>query len=118
MFLTTNRIESMDAAFESRIHLSLQYHGLDKAARRQVWATFLHRSSEIQESNVGAFSEADLDRLAKIQLNGRQIKNTLKTAQLLASKYDECLGMRHLTTVLNLRKANEKKMVSFLGGGD
>lgn len=118
MFLTTNRIESMDPAFESRIHLSLQYHELDKAARRQVWSTFLHRSSEMEESNVGAFSDADLDRLAKVPLNGRQIKNMLKTAQLLASRYDEVLGMKHLTMVLDLRNANEKRVVSFLGGGE
>jgi hypothetical protein len=42
----------------------------------------------------------------------------LKTAQLLASKYDEGLGMGHLETVLRLRRANEKKSVGFFGGGD
>lgn len=114
MFLTTNRIENMDAAFESRIHLSLQYHELDKASRRQIWSTFLLRSSETRNSNVGAFTDAEIDRLAKVQLNGRQIKNVLKTAQLLASKYDECLGMSHLETVLKLREANKKRTVGFL----
>lgn len=36
MFLTTNRVDNMDAAFESRIHLTLQYNELDRASRRQV----------------------------------------------------------------------------------
>ena len=107
MFLTTNRVDNMDAAFESRIHLTLQYNELDKASRRQVWATFLDRCYDMRDSTVGKFTDAELDRLAKVQLNGRQIKNVLKTAQLLASKYDEVLGMGHLETVLKLRKANE-----------
>jgi hypothetical protein len=115
MFLTTNRVENMDAAFESRIHLSLQYNELDKPSRRQIWSRFLDRSSQTRNSNIGAFTEAELDKLAKVQLNGRQIKNVLKTAQLLASKYDECLGMGHLETVLKLREANKKKGLSFLG---
>ncbi|KAF2265557.1 P-loop containing nucleoside triphosphate hydrolase protein [Lojkania enalia] len=116
LFLTTNRIENMDAAFESRIHLTLNYNELDKVSRRHIWQIFLDRSFEAQHSNIGAFTDAELDRLAKAQLNGRQIKNTLKIAQLLASKQDECLGMSHLETVLNLRKANEKRKVSFFSG--
>jgi hypothetical protein len=36
MFLTTNRVENMDSAFESRIHLMLQYENLDKSARREI----------------------------------------------------------------------------------
>ncbi|KAF2792672.1 putative ATP-dependent zinc metalloprotease FtsH [Melanomma pulvis-pyrius CBS 109.77] len=109
MFLTTNRVDNMDAAFESRIHLTLNYNELDKASRRQVWSTFLDRCYEMRDSSVGKFTDAEVDRLAKVQLNGRQIKNVLKTAQLLASKYDECLGIGHLETVLKLRKANEKR---------
>jgi len=120
MFLTTNRLENMDAAFESRIHLTLNFTDLDKTSRKQVWSTFLNRSAQAKDSNVGvgAFSDADLDKLSKEKLNGRQIKNVLKTAQLLASKYDEGLGMGHLETVLRLRRANEKKSVGFFGAGE
>ncbi|KAF1971941.1 P-loop containing nucleoside triphosphate hydrolase protein [Bimuria novae-zelandiae CBS 107.79] len=116
MFLTTNRLENMDAAFESRIHLTLNYSDLDKTSRKHVWSTFLTTHARTKHSNVGAFTDAELEKLAKVQLNGRQIKNVLKTAMLLASKYDECLGMGHLETVLRLRKANEKKTVGFFGG--
>ena len=107
------RLEHMDAAFESRIHLTLNYAELDKPSRRQVWSKFLTRNSQI--AHTGNFTETDLDKLAKVQMNGRQIKNVLKTAQLLAARYDESLAMSHLDTVLNLRKANEKK-VGFFGG--
>lgn len=118
MFLTTNRIEHMDAAFESRIHLTLNYTDLDKASRRHVWTTFLTSHARGKDSNVGVFTEAELDRLSKEKLNGRQIKNMIKTARLLACSHDECLGMGHLETVLRLRKANERKTVGFFGGGE
>jgi SpoVK/Ycf46/Vps4 family AAA+-type ATPase len=36
LFLTSNRVENIDAAFESRIHLSLQYGRLTFEARKQV----------------------------------------------------------------------------------
>lgn len=36
LFLTTNRVDNIDAAFESRIHLSLQYEELDTASRHHV----------------------------------------------------------------------------------
>ena len=115
MFLTTNRLENMDAAFESRIHLTLNYSDLDKTSRKHVWSTFLTTHARTKNSNVGTFTDAELEKLAKVPLNGRQIKNVLKTATLLASKYDECLGMSHLDTVLRLRKSNEKKTVGFFG---
>ena len=38
LFLTTNRVEHMDPAFASRIHVSLEYPALDAAARAAVWA--------------------------------------------------------------------------------
>ena len=115
MFLTTNRVDNMDAAFESRIHLSLQYNELDKASRRQIWASFLDRSSKTHNSNVGSFTDAELDRLAKAPLNGRQIKNILKTAQLLASKYDECLGMGAFGHRIETQRSEQEKECELFG---
>lgn len=103
LFLTTNRVENMDAAFESRIHLSLQYNELDKASRQHVWQTFLTRSAR-----AGAFSAEQIDELANEELNGRQIKNVLKTAQLLASDQGKGLGYEHVKTVMEIRKDNRR----------
>ncbi|KAF2804787.1 putative AAA family ATPase [Mytilinidion resinicola] len=104
LFLTTNRVDNIDAAFESRIHLSLQYDDLDQASRHHVWSTFLSRSS-----NVGNFTSQEVDKLAAVPLNGRQIKNILKTAQLLASKQGGDLRYSHVDTVMRLRAANARK---------
>lgn len=101
LFLTTNRVENIDAAFESRIHLSLQYEDLDFESRRHVWATFLARIA-----SVDPFADEQLDRLAQRSMNGRQIKNVLKTAQLLATKKEAPLCFAHVETVLKLREAN------------
>ncbi|KAE8140275.1 P-loop containing nucleoside triphosphate hydrolase protein [Aspergillus pseudotamarii] len=95
LFLTTNRAESIDPAFESRIHVSVRYPDLDTKSRRQIWAQFLGEN--------GGFSSEQLNDLAQVKLNGRQIKNILKTAHLLAREQDHDLGYDHIRTVLDLR---------------
>ncbi|CAI7664928.1 unnamed protein product [Penicillium manginii] len=100
LFLTTNRADEIDPAFESRIHVSLAYQNLDFTSRRHVWCQFLARSV-----NTEVFSEGELDRLAAVELNGRQIKNMLKTAGLLAWSQKKDLNFEHVQTVLNLRKS-------------
>ena len=44
----------------------------------------------------------DIERLSQLDMNGRQIKNILKTAQLLASKRGEGLGYGHVNTVMDV----------------
>ncbi|KNG83361.1 AAA family ATPase [Aspergillus nomiae NRRL 13137] len=85
LFLTTNRAESIDPAFESRIHMS-------------IWAQFLGGSR--------GFLSEQLDSLAQVKLNGRQIKNVLKTAHLLACEQDLDIEYDHVRAVLGLRAAN------------
>ncbi|CAI7636579.1 unnamed protein product [Penicillium discolor] len=98
LFLTTNRTQNIDPAFESRIHLSLAYKELDAESRRQIWTQFLTRTS-----NVEAFTDEQLDQVAKSQLNGRQIKNVIKTAGLLAGSKGRGLLYEDLKMVLALR---------------
>ncbi|KAK3904186.1 P-loop containing nucleoside triphosphate hydrolase protein [Staphylotrichum tortipilum] len=85
LFLTTNRFSRIDYAFQSRIDLLLPYHDLDAAARKQVWQNFL---DHFGPDKFGV-SDQDLDRLARLPLNGREIKNLLKSAQLLTARRKE-----------------------------
>lgn len=101
LFLTTNRAENIDPAFDSRIHVSLAYKNLDEASRRHVWAQFLERTA-----NTEKFSDGELDELAKAELNGRQIKNMLKTAGLLAWSQETTLKFEHVKVVMGLRQSN------------
>lgn len=104
LFLTTNRIANMDAAFESRIHLTLEYPNLDVAARRTIWTTFFGRAAgEDSENNEASIDESELSRLCSLNLNGRQIKNIMKMAQLLAVQSETALKYEHVQTVLSIQ---------------
>ena len=52
MFLTTNRVSTIDPAFESRIDVSISYPDLTVELRCQIWTKSLFRSEEIR-SGVG-----------------------------------------------------------------
>jgi hypothetical protein len=54
-----------------RIHLSLQYDAPDLAARKSIWQNFAKATSNSRLTMD--LSEADLDTLAAIPLNGRQV---------------------------------------------
>ncbi|KAF2459865.1 P-loop containing nucleoside triphosphate hydrolase protein [Lineolata rhizophorae] len=83
LFLTTNRIETMDIAFQSRIHIAIEFKALDSLVRRQIWENFIHR---LDVGEAGAKKEllAALDDLQEWDLNGRQIRNVLSIAQSIA----------------------------------
>ncbi|KAI0420248.1 P-loop containing nucleoside triphosphate hydrolase protein [Xylaria grammica] len=97
LFLTTNRVKNMDDAFNSRIHFRLAYPDLNEQARRKVWEGFLGRQQGGHD-----VSGDDLAKLEKLDINGRVIKNVLKSATLLSSHQDEKLSFRHLQTVLQI----------------
>ena len=51
MFLTTNRVQTFDAAFQSRIHISLEYPELDYKSRKAVWLNFLKQHDVAQAAS-------------------------------------------------------------------
>ncbi|KAK7941599.1 uncharacterized protein PG986_013986 [Apiospora aurea] len=80
LFLTTNRMESVDAAFQSRIDLMLPFDPLTEAARAEVWRNFVATNGGSDRFGI---SSDDLAQLAAMDLNGREIKNLVKTALVL-----------------------------------
>lgn len=137
LFLTTNRVETFDEAFQSRIHIALRYSDLDRKAKRIIWKTFLDmvareelslaqddgEDAEKQDDASSTTSEAtltveekklreivtseELETLARRELNGRQIKNVVRTAQALAGSMMEPLSLKHLTRVLEVTEQFE-----------
>jgi hypothetical protein len=101
MFLTTNRISDFDAAFESRIHLTIHYPALDTASRLHIWKTFVRMGDS--ESRL---SDSDLETLAKNEMNGREIKNIIKTGRLLSKQQKVPLAMEHVEMVLKVKKGD------------
>ncbi|KAG6357689.1 hypothetical protein INS49_013568 [Diaporthe citri] len=74
MMLTTNRVKSLDQAFQSRIHFCLDYPDLTFDARRMIWSNFIQKASQDIEVTL---QDEDMNKLAQQALNGRQIKNVV-----------------------------------------
>ena len=97
LFLTTNRGDAIDKAFESRIHLTLRYPELSTDAKYHIWEQFLSRAAS------SALDPLEMSKLANLSLNGRQIKNIVKTASLLArSQASPSIQVKHIETVLEV----------------
>jgi len=97
LFLTSNRIESLDPAFQTRITLALHYEPLDLEGRMQVWENLLLRSGKSPDL-------LDLKALAGPVLNGREIKNALRLAMALAADEGGVLSqelLRETATIVN-----------------
>ena len=73
LFLTTNRVETFDDAFQSRIHVALRYGELTTKAKRSVWKMFLDKVQAKDGIDTAQFKEGDYDKLARHNLNGRQV---------------------------------------------
>ncbi|KAI7777894.1 hypothetical protein LA080_002946 [Diaporthe eres] len=104
MFLTTNRIESFDPAFESRIHLTINYPKLDQSSRLHIWRTFANLGAA--DGSTSELDEESMVRLAEAELNGRQIKNVVKTARLLAAGDKSPLRLDHVETVMRVKRGD------------
>lgn len=85
MFLTTNKIENIDDAFQSRIDIILPYGDLTAEARLQVWVNFINKTGG---TGVFDLTEEQVQKLAQgYNLNGREIKNLVKSSLLVAGKF-------------------------------
>jgi SpoVK/Ycf46/Vps4 family AAA+-type ATPase len=87
LLLTTNHLEMMDEAFESRIHFSYNYLSPDLASRRQIWDLLLRNAAKSGTVKV-ELDEEGREILAKMPLNGRQIKNIVGVAMKLCNGED------------------------------
>lgn len=114
MFLTTNRREAFDRAFESRIDLALEYPALDTEARLKIWKMFLGGSMDQEPEVAGdkasgsdlqaGLSGPDFERLSKIVMNGREIKNVVKVSKMLASRERRKVCIQDVEKVLRAKR--------------
>ena len=102
MFLTTNRVQDFDRAFQSRIHMAVHYTQLPFASRRALWKAFVVRACDGVAPDW--LSDQKLDQLAGVELNGRQIKNVVKTAHTIAKSSGSRLENVHIQSSLKYTK--------------
>ncbi|KAJ9200595.1 hypothetical protein DTO164E3_1353 [Paecilomyces variotii] len=110
LFLTTNRVETFDEAFQSRIHIALRYGDLNTKAKRAIWKMFLRKVQAMDGLETVTFTEKDYDELARHNLNGRQIKNSVRTAQALAINEKAPLSMTHIKCVLEVAETFDRDL--------
>lgn len=80
LFLTTNRVKNIDKAFYSRVSVGIRFTDADDDKRQKIWENLLDAAG-VKGVNAHA--------LAKIDANGRQIKNAIRIAQTLAKAKGE-----------------------------
>lgn len=113
LILTTNRVGTFDEAFKSRIQLAMHYPVLGEAERWTIWA-------KIIDSLNGDVDRQELkrsrDKLARCPLNGRQIRNTIKTAKQLALYEKVPLGYGHIDSAIKVADEFETYVQKSHGG--
>ena len=93
LFLTTNRVGTIDEAFRSRIHMTLYYPPLDLTQTKAIWEDNLDkvvmRNKEmlVDRTEILRYAEklhTEHIQRHKVGWNGRQIRNAFQTAVALA----------------------------------
>lgn len=99
LFLTTNRRRDFDDAFHNRLHVTLEYNELDAPSRTNIWRDHITRSA--QKNMTYQWTEEMYEALGQLNLNGRDIKNCVRTAYAYTKAVDgEDLGLGQILRVL------------------
>ncbi|KAH7305052.1 P-loop containing nucleoside triphosphate hydrolase protein [Rhexocercosporidium sp. MPI-PUGE-AT-0058] len=89
LILTTNRVEAIDDAFQSRIHFCYSYTELTPLSRKSIWLRFLEKA---KASGLALdIPSGGIDELSHMNLNGRQIKNIMKISESIAIEEQQTL---------------------------
>lgn len=108
VFLTTNRLGSLDQAMKSRIHLALGYAPPGIETRRQIWTQVLERIPK-EELGIEDIDDEIVSLLQK-KLNGREIANATTTARTLARFQKRKLELEHIENVLRVREEFDRSL--------
>ncbi|THY10958.1 P-loop containing nucleoside triphosphate hydrolase protein [Aureobasidium pullulans] len=112
LILTTNRVGMFDEAFKSRVQLAIHFPSLGQEQRLQIWSNFI----ESMESEVDIRGIRKMYTiLSMAHLNGRQIRNTIKTARQLALFKKEVMGYTHLQETIKISNEFEDYMQQAMG---
>ncbi|KXH40497.1 ATPase [Colletotrichum nymphaeae SA-01] len=114
MFLTSNRIGAFDQAFQSRIHITIGMPEFDEPLRKEVWKIFIQDlGRKRRDGSPALLSREECKALgsevtkswASQPLNGRQIRNCVRSALALAEDKGVKPDASHFNKVLKLGNA-------------
>lgn len=116
MILTTNRINSIDIAVQSRIHLAIRYSDLTKEQKQNIFQLFLKQLEPDSINNHEKIIEYVNEYGSDYKLNGRQIRNVVSSALSLARSTakerngDDRLTVDHLKEVLYVTRDFQEQL--------
>jgi len=103
LILTSNRVGTFDEAFQSRIQIAIRYPPLRPYQRLQIWKNFIDRLESFQDDKVDIDDLRDhLEELQNIEMNGRQIRNTITTARQYAEWKNDVMNYDHVKVALEI----------------
>lgn len=116
LLLSTNRVQSFDRAFLSRVHVALHYKNLRDEDRERIWRNNFDRLDRDSHGKVHVSVAArefvwQSREVRGLRWNGREIRNAMQTALALAESdaQDEGLdkvtvGEKHIRAVVRLSR--------------
>ncbi|KAL4730640.1 hypothetical protein ACLX1H_002678 [Fusarium chlamydosporum] len=118
LFLTTNRVQSFDSAFLSRIHVALHYKSLGHEDRERIWGHNFDRLSRDSNGLIHVSSAArdfvwNSQEVRSLKWNGREIRNAMQTALALAENDAEEEGAENITICVKHLRAVVKMSRGF-----
>lgn len=105
LFLTTNRVRNIDRAFYSRISVAIGFTKADLEKRMKVWTNLLGAAGI-------TLAAEQIKDLAGRDLNGRQIKNVIRTASTLAKLDGESVTFERLRDEIEEATRFEREMLA------
>lgn len=102
LILTTNLVDCMDEAFQSRISYPIQFRELGREDRHQIWSDFINNMKMMPAYKKNLLNE--VDRWSHNEINGRQIRNVILMAENIAASDEDHprLLPSHIDELLNV----------------
>jgi AAA+ superfamily predicted ATPase len=104
LVFTTNLINVIDQAFLSRVSIAIEYPSPDANVRLKIWKGFIERINPKVSTNRSRQQLLDqAEEWAESELNARQIRNIILTAESLAIGRGQTTEIKseHIQTVLD-----------------
>ncbi len=105
LFLTTNRVETFDKAFFSRISYAINYPNLDPLNRKHVWNNVLKAAGVSTD-------KLDLESLSTYNTNGRNIKTAVRLAQTFAKGDKRPVMQKDFENILKMMENFNKTKIN------
>ncbi|KAF4880300.1 Spastin [Colletotrichum siamense] len=102
LIFLTSPSEDIDTAFYDRIHATIKYTELDETQRTNIWCRQLQRAVGSPEEHPPSsrWPEETYRLLGKVETNGRDIRNIVRTAEQLALGLSTELTMKHVVAAM------------------